>query len=278
NNKCLAEIAAKSENDIEILTAKVKNMNTRLEALKKEPALDSITELAYMDQISLKMEQFDKLKNYKKLEEKLEELIKENYNLQIELFALKTQSLNNMFNLEKIKKKVKNDLQLNENINETRKSNVNKFTRNFEKDFNKFTKNFENQVNNDQIKKINYQEIVEKRSKHKMKEINNYLKIQENTLKNKFDNNKLMIESSFYIKTPNDLDNIIYNSEKKVKELNDEENSIRDELEKTIKHTEKLRHNKDSDYKSQILKLDTQIEYLKEYLKNNNDYKKLKKF
>ncbi|CAG8816894.1 40086_t:CDS:2, partial [Gigaspora margarita] len=144
--------------------------------------------------------------------------------------------------IEKNDKSLKNVLQTGKNNNKTRNAEVNYSLRILK---NKLERNTMNQVNNDQIKKINYQKIVNDKMDAILKDIK------------KKENNRIMIEAFFKNKQQNELENFIRDSKK--------------EIEKLEENTEIKRHTEKSIYNSQILELDKQIDYL------YDDYMELKK-
>ncbi|RIB24361.1 hypothetical protein C2G38_2284400 [Gigaspora rosea] len=246
-------------------------MNDHLKALENKPVLDSKTKLNYMSQISYRQKQLEKLKDYKGLKKKLENLIEENDSLQTELFDLKKQSLNKFNKMIWAQQKtiqIDEDLNTSKDNNKTRKDKVDERTKNFKKILESYTMN---QVNNDGIEPIDWQRIVENVVDNKMDQILNSIQNKENTIKINYINNRLMIESAFYVKSQNELRNSIDASKEKVKEFDQNATSIRDTLKETIKKTEMMRYNIEIDHKSQIITLDTQIKYLK-----NDNYKILK--
>ncbi|CAG8782931.1 18013_t:CDS:2 [Gigaspora margarita] len=236
----LDKIATKMKENIEIETKAINTMNAILEDFKNKPALDYNMELIYMAQTSIREEQLKKLKDYEGLKKILEKLIEKNDSLQTKLFELKMLSLNK-FNyvvgtLNEKQTNLENNLQTNKDKNETRRTEVNICTNNFKEKLKKLKRNTTMQVILKDIQEqknanINYQKIVDDKM----------------------------------------LENIKNASEVEVEKLKETVASIKLELKKTIEKTKMMRHDEERMYKSQILELDIQINYLK-----NDNYKKLK--
>ncbi|CAG8791956.1 35087_t:CDS:2, partial [Gigaspora margarita] len=266
----LVQTAIKYKKEKGLMEETMNIMNAHLNASNNEKILDYRTEFDYKTRISVRKEQLDKLMDYEGLKKRLENLIEKNDSIQTELFELRMQSLNkfnyDVDSLNKKKENLKNVLQTSKDKNKTRNAEVISSLRIVK---NNLERNTKNQVNNDQIKKINYQKIVN----DKMDAILKDIKKKENTIENDYINNRIMIEAFFKNKRQNELENFIHDSKKEIENLEENVTSIRLELKKTIEKTEIKHHNEESIYKSQILELDNQIYFLE----SNKNYKKLKK-
>ncbi|CAG8590239.1 17415_t:CDS:2 [Gigaspora margarita] len=194
----LVQTAIQYNNKKEIIEETLNTMNAHLNAANNEKILDYKTEFEYMAQISARKEKLDKLKDYEGLEKELESLIEKIDSILTEWFELRIQSLNkfnyNVDMLNRKKETLKNALQTSKNNNKTRNAKVRSSLRILK---NKLEINTKNQVNNNQIKQMNYQKIVD----DKMDAILKDIKKKENTI----ENNPIMTEAFFKNKRQNEL-------------------------------------------------------------------------
>ncbi|RIB15686.1 hypothetical protein C2G38_2191838 [Gigaspora rosea] len=250
---------------IEILKVKKEYINDILKEADcgRKNNLDSLTELEYMDKISLLEAEVNKIKNYG-LQSSLIKQIQINDKLQTSIFKLKRQVCllssvrNKTSQIKKLKKKLiqgkeKNENQINQIIFHTK--NLKNYI-----DLENYARN---QATDDQAQKT-IESLVAEEINQKMKEIQaNWEK--ENKIKKYNKISRLMRVSLI------ENDNHIKNYAEELKNLKTEVDSLTSYLKQNFEVAAKSCYIKKKQYESKKTNLETQIKNLKK----NEDYKKL---